>query len=902
MMRKPLLRILLCTVAAFLTGASAAFADGAVSASWVSRSATGNLLYRADAQGVRILDYSGTGYKGGATALPDVARLVDESRWIRLNPQGSGQDDTAMINEALSRAGLLELVNGWRGVVYLGPGEYRLGGTLHITSSGVVLKGAGSSGDSATRLRATAREQYTLIEIAGAGQLSVVEGTERALVEKLVPAGTRTFRVERTAGLKPGDAVLVKRPTTDRWIHAMDMDRLVNPWFMNYDVTDLWFQRTITRIERGWITVDEPLPQTIEHCYGGASVSRYCWPGRIENVGVEDLYCVSDYHPTNPPDIDESHAWKCIEIISAQDVWVRNVVGEHFGFGTVNVLGARRVTVAESQNLHPISVITGDRRYSFSLDRGELVLVRDCYSNSGRHDYVLAALTPGPNAFVRSRAKNALDDTGPHHRWSVGALFDNVAVDGNELNIQNRGNSGGGHNAHGWTGGYMAVWNSSADDGFRVRNPPTARNWLIGGSGEIKASKHGCWCSPFCWWHSPCWSVGADPEGTYEHSGESHRDVTPYSLYFAQRQQRLKWPRSEFREYRLGDIDEFTVDSEIADRAPVNPNWLLAVRNSGPESVSSRFDGSPSASSRRAFTFNFALGTNDRVRAASLTLELRAGDPGAAHRLYLDSLTTSSDLDLGLGPILFWTSSHTVEVNPEILQDGRLNVALSPNISVDYAVLNLQISSAATYDIPPLTPEADAYVRAGDSAGQNFGGEAELVVKNEGSGSDFTRQAIAGWNLGGVREAQRALLADAKIRLYCNATGQPGNEQSAAVLASSDWSEGAVTWNNQPASRPPIAYWVPVEGQFVEFTVTQEVAASLAGDRRFSVRIEAARDWGDAGWVRYASKEDPDAKRRPELVLRFYQRPLRSPVARDCDKPLTGASAQRPGASPSHHF
>jgi len=108
------LRSLLHTVASLLTGAVAAFADGAVDSSWVYRSPTGNLLYRADAQGVRILDYSGTGYKGGETALPDVAREVDESRWIRLTPQGADRDDAPMINEALNRAGSWEPVNGWR--------------------------------------------------------------------------------------------------------------------------------------------------------------------------------------------------------------------------------------------------------------------------------------------------------------------------------------------------------------------------------------------------------------------------------------------------------------------------------------------------------------------------------------------------------------------------------------------------------------------------------------------------------------------------------------------------------------------------------------------------------------------------------------------------------------------
>lgn len=78
-------------------------------------------------------------------------------------------------------------------------------------------------------------------------------------------------------------------------------------------------------------------------------------------------------------------------------------------------------------------------------------------------------------------ADTAYDDTGPHHKWSVGGLFDLVTVNGNSINVQNRGNLGSGH---GWAGAYYTVWNSKAE-AFRVRNPPTARNWLVGSIGNI---------------------------------------------------------------------------------------------------------------------------------------------------------------------------------------------------------------------------------------------------------------------------------------------------------------------------------------------------------------------------------------------------------------------------------
>jgi Bacterial Ig domain len=44
----------------------------------VHPSGSGNLLYRHDAQGVRICDFSDCGYKGGAQELPDARIAVTD--------------------------------------------------------------------------------------------------------------------------------------------------------------------------------------------------------------------------------------------------------------------------------------------------------------------------------------------------------------------------------------------------------------------------------------------------------------------------------------------------------------------------------------------------------------------------------------------------------------------------------------------------------------------------------------------------------------------------------------------------------------------------------------------------------------------------------------------------------
>ena len=68
----------------------------------------------------------------------------------------------------------------------------------------------------------------------------------------------------------------------------------------------------------------------------------------------------------------------------------------------------------------------------------------NCQSTEGRHDYVTGARVCGPNVFYNCTAFQTYADIGPHHRWAVGTLYDNIITDG-EINVQDRGQMGSGH-------------------------------------------------------------------------------------------------------------------------------------------------------------------------------------------------------------------------------------------------------------------------------------------------------------------------------------------------------------------------------------------------------------------------------------------------------------------------
>jgi hypothetical protein len=217
---------------------------------------------------------------------------------------------------------------------------------------------------------------------------------------------------------------------------------------------DLHFERVITRIEGKKIFIDQPIVMAMEEKYGGGEVYRYNFPGRIRNVGVEWLQCISAF----VSDTAEDHGWNAVFMDRLENGWVRGVTARYFGYSCVNLGGqSRNCTVDSCQYLEPKSLIIGGRRYSFNND-GQLNLVMHCFASEGRHDYVTGARVCGPNVFYLCRSENAKADIGPHHRWAVGTLFDNIVTDG-EINIQDRGNWGTGH---GWSGTNQVVWNLTA--------------------------------------------------------------------------------------------------------------------------------------------------------------------------------------------------------------------------------------------------------------------------------------------------------------------------------------------------------------------------------------------------------------------------------------------------------
>ena len=477
----------------------------------------GKLINVPDEQGNVIPDFSHCGYMGGGVALPEVPVVMT------VGPEDGG-DDTKRLQAAIDAVSeRVPDADGFRGALLLRRGTYRIGGTLKVRTSGVVLRGEGDA-DDGTILVATGTGKRTLITFSGTGSPQEVEDTRQTIVDNYVPVGTRTFEVVDASGFAVGDRVIVHRPSTVEWIAALGMDRIemkhprVKQW--EPGSYDLRFDRVITGVDGNRVTVDAPMGNAFEKVYGGGWIYHYTFEGRIEQVGIEHIRGISEFDDSIPDRrqegefADEDHGWNFVVFERVQNGWARDITSVHFGYSCVT-LGrlSKWMTVQDSQCLDPVSQVRGGRRYSFPI-HGQLSLIQRCYTRRGRHDYVLHDRVPGPNAFVDCVADQAFSDSGPHHRWSVCTLFDNVVVIGNAINVQDRQSSGTGH---GWAGAQKVLWNCEAES-FVGQKPPTSQNYYIGCIGEKRGGSH------------------EREDGYWESHGKK---VSPRSLYWQQLEDRL---------------------------------------------------------------------------------------------------------------------------------------------------------------------------------------------------------------------------------------------------------------------------------------------------------------------------------------------------------------------------
>ncbi len=437
---------------------------------FISLDKNGHLKYIPDEKGNIIPDFSRVGYHQGGRKIPNV-KVVKS-----IMPTGNGDQ---VIQSAIDEVSKLPAdKNGFRGAILLKAGTYKVAGTIKVNQSGIILRGEGDS-NSGTKLIAVGKDKRTLVEFSGAGSLTEIPGSRVKISDGFVPVGATSFDLESSKGLKAGDNIVLLRPGTVQWVKDIQMDKIVaregtKQWQPRE--YDLHFERKIVKVEGRKITIDNPVMMQMEQKYGGGEIYKSSFEGRISEVGIENILFESEY----AGDTDEDHSWIAVAFGKVENAWARNLTSKYFAYACVSLKqGAKNITVKDSKCFDAKSVITGGRRYSFNND-GQQNLFMNLETTEGRHDYVTGAKTLGPNVFYNCKASNTNADIGPHHRWAVGTLYDNITTDG-EINVQDRGNWGSGH---GWAGVTQVLWNCKVKRAA-VQSPwASGLNYSIGTQGE----------------------------------------------------------------------------------------------------------------------------------------------------------------------------------------------------------------------------------------------------------------------------------------------------------------------------------------------------------------------------------------------------------------------------------
>ncbi|KIA92132.1 pectate lyase [Pedobacter kyungheensis] len=459
----------------------------------------GKMAYTSDAQGNRIPDFSYAGYMAGEKDIPTATVKI-------VVPLVEG-DATAYIQRAIDMVSAMQPgKDGLRGAVLLEKGTYQVAGTLKIAASGVIIRGSGMGADG-TKIFATGLDRIGVIRILGKNDK--IQEAAVAITDAYVPVNATQLALANAGGFKVGDRITIQRPSTKEWIETLKTVEFgggESALGWKPGTRDIFWDRKITAINGSTITFDAPITTALDAKFGGATVSKYKWNGRIAQVGVENLKLESDFRKDNIK--DEYHRWTAICLENVEDAWVRQVVFEHFAGSAVNVLAsAKRITVEDCKSLAPISEIGGERRYTF-LTTGQQTLFQRLYSEYGYHDFAVGFCAPGPNVFVQCQSYLPFSFSGAYDSWASGVLFDIVNIDGQALSYLNRGQDGQGA---GWSAANSVFWQCSA---ARMDNyqPPTAQNWAFGTWAQFAGNGY--------------WDM-------------SNEQIQPRSLYYAQLKDRV---------------------------------------------------------------------------------------------------------------------------------------------------------------------------------------------------------------------------------------------------------------------------------------------------------------------------------------------------------------------------
>lgn len=172
-------------------------------------------------------------------------------------------------------------------------------------------------------------------------------------------------------------------------------------------------------------------------------------------------------------------------------------------------------------------------------------------------------------------------------------------------------------------------------------------------------------------------------------------------------------------------------------------------------------------------------------------------------------------------------------------------------------------NSTEVYGAPvnqTLAPVADAYVRGGSYANNNFGTSLTLDLKEDPNAS-FNREAYVQFKVDGLTNSPLTLLW-----LMPLAVGTPVPGLTIETLANDSWTESGINWNNQPIENGTVVASVTnyAVGTPIVVDLTAAVHGAAAADGLLSLRLMLTTPSVN---VSLGSRWQPIGMNQPQLLV-----------------------------------
>lgn len=511
----------------------------------------------------QLLDFSYSGYHFSERGLPNT------NRWNRVNVTdfGARPNDNRFDDDGIQDAINAARRAGEPTVVFFPAGRYLVsdrnssGSSIRVSSSNIVLKGAGSgTGGTVIHAQESGGNRQTrapwrfVIQPAGVG-INTITNVTRA-----IERGAFAVRVVDGSSLRAGQVVILRQQSTRNLASSLPGLPLDDVWNITDNGLLLQEQHLIRRVDGNTVFFENPVNIRFPEDRANTVIQSV---NTIKEVGVEDIRFTSgwaDFNELFDHGSDELHdaGWNALFMAGVHNGWVRNCEFESWS----NALQIRR-SLAVSVNNVTYSGKKGHASYYanesygvlFQFNRDNVVADRENPDGGQLHG---PGMHRGATSTVfLSCRMNEGQSVDCHGNQPYGNLFDGVT--GGTF----RGN-GGSLGVHPHSGPDLTFWN------FRHDATERSTNYDFWGTGRRPFNRLGYAFPKFIGFRAPNERVSFDGAGFNQNLNQTSY---PRSIFRAQLQMRLQGS------YVSASSD---VSGRRADRAnDDNPDTFWQANNTG---------------------------------------------------------------------------------------------------------------------------------------------------------------------------------------------------------------------------------------------------------------------------------------------------------------------------------